>query len=161
MRRLALLSLFLAGGGLLPVALWPAPAAPPPGAKPPLTGVSEKPSPPIQLEARIVGDPLHPFGIVASASCRTGHEVELEVVLPPGVPHRAGDRLVRGKRCELRVDLEPAGRERREIFVRASIHEGSATQTRVLSLVLGDRPAAPPGQPRTNARGEAILEFQP
>jgi hypothetical protein len=54
-----------------------------------------------------------------------------------------------------------AGRERREIFVRASIHEGTATQTRVLSLVVSEAPAAPPGHPKTNARGEPILEFRP
>jgi hypothetical protein len=161
MRRLGPLFLFLAGGGLVPVALWTAPAASPPDAQAPPSGVSEKPSPPIDLEARIEGDPLRPFGIVASASSRTGHEVELEVVLPPGVLHRAGDRLVRGMRCLLRADLETDGRGRREIFVRASIHEGSATQTRVLSLVLGDAASAPPGHPTRNARGEAILEFKP
>ncbi len=120
-----------------------------------------KPKAPIDLSAEIVGDPAAPFGIQARASSRNGCEVELEIVLPDGVTHVAGERKLRGKRCEARVDLRAADRQRREILVRASFTEGGATLTRVLPLVLFDAPKAPPGTKRRNARGEAILELTP
>src|SRR5205814_5683049 len=79
---------------------------------------SYKPEAPIDLEARIVGDPSTPFAVEARAASRTSHEVELEVVLPEGVSRLAGERSARGKRCELRVDLHAPGLARREILVR-------------------------------------------
>ena len=146
MRRLALLPLIaLAGWGLPP--------------RPPASPC--KPTPPIDLEARIVGDPAAPFGIEARAESKTGREVELEIVLPDGVLHSGGERRARGKRCELRVDARAPGRARREILVRATLHDGATKLTRVLSLVLNDAPPAPAGTPKTNSRGEAILEFGP
>ena len=63
-----------------------------------------KPAAPIDLEARIVGDPAAPFGITARASSRTGAPVDLEIILPEGVTHSAGERKVRGRRCETRID---------------------------------------------------------
>lgn len=120
-----------------------------------------KPTPPINLEARIVGDPYAPFSIEAHAASRTGHEVELEIILPEGVAHVAGERRARGRRSELRVDVRAPGPARREIFVRATIREGDAKLTRVVPLVVNDAPAAPKGTLKTNSRGEAILEFGP
>ena len=120
-----------------------------------------KPTAPIDLEARIAGDPSAGFSIEARATSRTGHEVELEAVLPDGVAHLGGERRASGKRCEIRVEARAPGRERREIFVRATIREGGATLTRVVPLVLNDAPSAPRGTPRKNSRGEAILEFGP
>jgi hypothetical protein len=120
-----------------------------------------KPSSGIDLTAEIVGDPASPFGVLARATARNGAEVELEIVLPDGVTPVAGDRKLRGKRCEARVDLRAAGRQRREIFVRASVSEGGAILTRVIPLVLFDAPKAPPGTKRRNSRGEAILELSP
>jgi hypothetical protein len=150
MRRLALPFLMAAALAAWSLASRPAPAP-----------SSCKPSSPIDLEAKLVGDPYAPFGIVASASSRTGHEVELEVVLPDGVVHLGGDRRATGKRCGLRVDVQATGRERREIFVRATIRDGNARLTRVIPLVVNDAPAEPKGSLKTNARGEAILEFRP
>jgi hypothetical protein len=122
---------------------------------------SHKPEAPIDLEARIVGDPTRPFAVEARAASRTSHEVELEVVLPEGVTLLAGDRRARGKRCELRVDLHAPGPARRELFVRATIREGDAKLTRVVPLVLHDAPSPRKGSLKNNARGEAILEFGP
>jgi len=120
-----------------------------------------KPTAPIDLTAEIVGDPASPFGVIARATSRTGAEVELEVVLPDGVTHLAGARKLKGRRCEARVDLRTKDRARREIFVRASFTEGSATMTRVLPLVLFENPEPVRGAVRQNSRGEAILEFSP
>jgi len=120
-----------------------------------------KPVAPIDLTAEIVGDPASPFGVRARASSRTGADVELEIVLPDGVTHVAGERKLRGKRCEARIDLQARDRRRREIFVRASFTEGGATFCRVIPLVLFDAPVEPPGTKRRNSRGEAILELSP
>lgn len=144
MRRLALALLIAAGGCARP-------------ADPP----SCKPTPPIDLEAKIVGDPAAPFGIEARAASRTGHEVDLEVILPEGVQHLAGERRARGRTCALRLDARAAGGARREILVRATIREGTAVLTRVVPLTVGGPAAAPPGTLKTGSRGEAILEFRP
>ncbi len=120
-----------------------------------------KPSVPIDLTAELVGDPASPSGVRACAVSRTGADVELEIVLPDGVTHLAGERKLRGKRCEAQVDLKARDHQRREIFVRASFTEGSATLTRVIPLVLFDAPVAPRGAKRRNSRGEAILELSP
>ena len=128
---------------------------------PPPSPPSCKPTPPIDLEARIVGDPSGPFGIEASASSKTGLEVEIEIVLPDGVTHLKGERRAAGRRCGLRVDAHSPGQARREILVRATLREGTAKFTRVLPLLLNDAPPAPQGTPKTNSRGEAILEFGP
>jgi hypothetical protein len=122
---------------------------------------SSKPEAPIDLEARIVGDPSAPFAVHARASSRTQHEVELELVLPEGITHLAGERRAHGRQCDLRVDLHAPDDARRGILVRATIREGDAKLVKVVPLVLHDRPAASKGTPRKNAQGEAILEFGP
>ena len=149
MRRLGpavLLALLTAGG--IPFAI-------------PRSPTSCKPTAPIDLEARIVGDPSLPFGISAKASSRTGADVELEIILPDGVTHLAGAKKHNGRRCEARVDVRAKDRKRCEILVRATTVEGGATMTRVLPLVLFDGPVPAPGTPKKNSRGEGILEFSP
>jgi hypothetical protein len=146
MRRLALLlALLTAGGSSLII-----PASP-----------TCKPTAPIDLEARIVGDPSAPFGISARASSRTGSEVELEIILPDEVTHLAGVKKLSGRRCEARIDAQMNIRKRCEILVRATITEAGATMTRVIPLVLFDAPLPARGTPKKNSRGEAILEFAP
>jgi hypothetical protein len=148
MRRLALAllpALLAAGGSLLIV------PAPPPC----------KPTAPIDLEARILGDPSAPFGVSARASSRSGAEVELEIVLPDEVTHLAGLKKLRGRRCEARIDAHVKDRRRCEILVRATVTEGGATMTRVIPLVLFDAPVPSRGTLKRNSRGEAILEFSP
>ena len=120
-----------------------------------------KPTAPIDLEAQIVGDPSSPFGISARARSRTGAEVELEIILPDGVTHLSGAKKVKGRRCEARVDAAVKDHARREILVRASFTEGSATMTRVIPLVLFEGPAPVRGTPKKGARGDALLEFSP
>jgi hypothetical protein len=131
------------------------------GLSSPSRPASCKPSAPIDLDARLTGDPSSPSGVVARASSRTGGDVELEVVLPEGVDHVAGERKLKGRRCEARVDLRTADRTRREILVRATTTEGGATLTRVVSLPLFDGKERARGTPRKNSRGEAILELSP
>ncbi|MBI3855304.1 MAG: hypothetical protein HY293_06400 [Planctomycetes bacterium] len=120
-----------------------------------------KPTAPIDLEARLVGDPSSPFGISATATSRTGSEVELEILLPVGITHLSGDRKLKGRRCEARIDASVKDRTRREIFVRATTVEGGAVMTRVVSLLLFDGPLPARGTPGKNSRGEGILEFSP
>jgi hypothetical protein len=119
-----------------------------------------KPVAPIDLDARLVGDPASPT-ISVKASSRTGGDVEIEIVLPEGVTHVAGERKQKGRRCEARVDARVPDRLRREILVRATTVHGGATLTKVVPLVLFDRPAARSGNPKKNSRGEAILVFSP
>jgi hypothetical protein len=133
------------------------------GASRPISPVrsSCKPTPPIDIDARIVGDPSAPFGIVARATSPTGAEIDLEIILPDGVTHLAGQKRHRAKSCDLRIDVQARDRSRQEILVRASFTRENATMTRVVPLVLFD-PPAPPKQPvLKNSRGEAILEFSP
>jgi hypothetical protein len=146
MRRLALLLLtLLAAGASLPVV----PAR-----------TSCKPTPPIDLDARIVGDPAGAFDIVARASSSLGAEIDLEILLPDGVTCQTGKQRLKGKSCDLKVTAQAHDRSRREILVRASFTQGNATMTRVVPLVLFDAP--PAKHPvRRNSRGEAILEFSP
>jgi hypothetical protein len=120
-----------------------------------------KPTAPIDLEARLEGDPTTSFSVSARASSRLGLPVELEVVLPEGVAHHAGARKVSGVSCETRLDASVPDRTRREIFVRATVSEGTAKLTKVIPLVLFDkvRPAA--ATLRKNSRGEALLEYSP
>ena len=121
-----------------------------------------KPTAPIDLEAHLVGDPSSPFSVVAKASSRMNLPVELEVVLPEGVTHHAGERKVSGKSCETRLDASVRDRSRREILVRATVTLGSARLTKVIPLVLFDQPRPPAaGALRRNARGEALLEYSP
>jgi len=122
-----------------------------------------KPTAPIDLEAALVGDPSGgPFGVSAKATSRTGHDVDLEVVLPDSVTHLAGERKMRGRRCDLRVDLRAWDRKRSEILVRATIIEGTARLTRVVPLVIFDEaPAASKGREKVNSQGERIVEYSP
>lgn len=149
MRRTAfglLLALLTAGGSLLVAPVRPS---------------SCKPTAPIDLDARIVGDPGGPFAVAAKAVSRLGGDVELEIVLPEGMTHLAGERKHKGRRCEAKVDARVPDRRRREILVRATTVQGGATLTKVVPLVIFDRPGPAPGTPKLNARGEGILEFSP
>jgi hypothetical protein len=146
MRRLApLLLILLAAGASLPIV--------PPRA-------SCKPTPPIDLDARIVGDPSGVFEIIARASSPLGAEIDLEIVLPDGVACPSGKKRLQGKACDLRVTAQARDRSRREILVRATFTHANATMTRVVPLVLFDAPPVP-HPVRRNSRGEAILEFSP
>jgi len=146
MRRLApLLLILLAAGASLPIV----PAR-----------TTCKPTPPIDLDARIVGDPAGAFEIVARASSPLGAEIDLEILLPDGVSSPSAKKRLKGKSCDLRVPAQARDRSRREILVRATFTQANATMTRVVPLVLFDAP--PPKHPvRRNSRGEAILEFSP
>ena len=140
---------------LLLVALVAAHSPLPPPAPP-----SCKPTAPIDLDVRLVGDPAAPFGITAKASSRSGLPVDLEIVLPDGVTAVAGQRKAQGRACETRLDAVAGDRSRREILVRASVRQDGAILTRVVPVVLFDAPA-PKAAAAKNARGEAILEFHP
>jgi len=143
----ALLALLSAGGSLL---VERSPRA------------SCKPTAPIDIEASIVGDPSGAFGVTARAASRHGAEVDLEIVLPDGVIHLTGERKMRGRRCETRVDLRATDQNRKEIVVRATITDGEARLTRVLPLVIfAGPPPASKGRPGRDGRGEPILEFSP
>jgi hypothetical protein len=121
-----------------------------------------KPTAPIDLDATLTGDSSAGFRIAARASSRLGLPVDLEIVLPDGVTLTDGQRRATGKLCETRVDATALDQSRREILVRASVTQGGATMTRVVPLVLFDRPAPPPKMPlRKNSRGETILEYSP
>ncbi len=120
-----------------------------------------KPTAPIDLEAKLVGDPAGPFGITAHARSRTGSPVDLEIVLPDGVDRVAGDRRTRALVADLRLDARAKDRSRREIFVRATVTDGAAVQTRVVPLVLFDGPVPAQGRAAKDSRGEAILDFSP
>jgi hypothetical protein len=129
--------------------------------RPPRT--SCKPDAPIDVEASIVGDPAGAFSVSAKASSRTGLEVDLEVILPPGVTHVAGERKKRGRQCDLQVDLRAADRTRREIAVVATITDGlGARLVRSVPLVLFDGPVpAVKGRPGRDRRGNPTQEFSP
>jgi hypothetical protein len=149
MRRpllLLLLGLMTSGGSLL-IVPWMPPSC--------------KPTAPIDLEAKIIGDPSVPFGVIALASSRTGAEVELEIFLPDGILLLAGSPKQKGRRCEARLDLRAKDRTRLVIRVQATFVEGSARMSRVLSLVVFDGPVPVRGRPAKDARGNAILELSP
>ena len=121
-----------------------------------------KPTPPIDIDARIDGDPGSPFNVIAKASSRLGGPVDLEILLPEGITAHSGRNKVSGRACETRMELSARDRARREILVRASFTQGSATVSRVVPLVIFDRPLPAPKVPlRTNSRGERILEYSP
>jgi hypothetical protein len=123
--------------------------------------LSCKPVAPIDLDARLVGDPAAGFAVTATAASRTGAEVELEVVLPDGVAHVAGPRKLKGRKVETRVDARVKSGGRQEILVRATFTQGGATMTRVVPLLVQDAAPARPGTPKKSARGDPILEFSP
>jgi hypothetical protein len=150
MRRLALglLLALLTGGGTLLVTHRTPPE-------------SCKPTAPIDLDARIVGDPASPFAVTAQAVSRAGGEVEIEIVLPDGVVHLGGEKKRKARKCDTRVELRVNDRSRRVIFVRATVVAEGATLTKVVPLTLFDAPLPPRGTPGVNSRGEAILEFSP
>lgn len=121
-----------------------------------------KPTAPIDIDARIVGDPSVPFGITAKASSRLGLPIDLEIVLPDGVTAHAGRGRAFGKTCDVRLDASARDRSRREILVRATITENGAKLTRVVPLVLFDGPLPAAKTPvKVNSLGEAILEYSP
>lgn len=117
-----------------------------------------KPTAPIDLDARLIGDPTGAFGIAAKASSALG-PVDLEVVLPDGVTS-TGRRRAFGPASELRLDAVARDRSRREIIVRASVRQGGAVLTKVVPLVLFEAPIARPAVTK-NSRGEAIREYAP
>lgn len=146
-RRLLVLALALAHV--------PAPAPAP-------SRTSCKPTAPIDLEAALEGDPAGTFGVTARASSRLGAPIDLEIILPTGVTLQGGRPRASGPLCQAHVDATARDRSRREIFVRATVVQGSARLTKVVPLVLFDAPAAPPVPRRkTNSRGEPIAEFSP
>jgi len=121
-----------------------------------------KPVAPIDIEASIVGDPATGFGVSARATSRVAADVDLEVILPDGVTHLAGERRKRGRRCDVKIDLHAADRTRKEIAVVATITDGQARLTKVVPLVIFDGPPeAPKGRPARDPRGTPILEFSP
>lgn len=119
-----------------------------------------KPQAPITLSAELSGDPLASCEIRAEAVCDAA-EVEVEVVLPAGLAHLEGARTGTGRRVNLSVRARAADRRPRVVYVRATLREGSAKLTRVVSLPLEEAPRTPPGVLRKNARGETILELTP
>lgn len=117
---------------------------------------------PIDLDARLIGDPAGPFAVVAKASARNGAEVDLEIILPDGVAALGGTGKAKARRSEARLDLLARDRSPREILVRATIGEGTSRMTRVVPLVIFEGPLpASKGRPVRDARGEALLEFSP
>jgi len=120
-----------------------------------------KPVPPIEIEARLTGDPGGALRIVASASSRLDAEIEIDVTLPDGVTVAAGEPKRKGKRPEVKLDLRVRDRSSREILVRATMETGGARLTRVVPLALGPTPKAPLGVLKKNSRGEAIRELAP
>lgn len=118
-----------------------------------------KPTAPIDLDARLVGDPTGPFTISAKATSALG-PVDLDVVLPDGVTAEPGQRQKFGPRSELKLNAVARDRTRREIVVRASVTQGGATLTKVVPLVLFDAPA-PKAATKKNSRGETIVEYGP
>ncbi len=121
-----------------------------------------KPTAPIDLEAALEGDPVGTFGVTARASSRLDAPVDLEIILPHGVTLQGGRPRASGRACDAHVDASARDRSRREIFVRATVVQGSARLTKVVPLVLFDAPpAAPAPRRKTNSRGEAIAEFSP
>jgi len=122
-----------------------------------------KPVAPIDLEASLIGDPTAGFGVSAKATSRTGLEVDLEVILPEGVIHVAGERKKRGRQCDLRVDLRAGDRTRKEIAVVATITDGQGARlVRSVPLVLFDAPIPEKkGKPGRDRRGNPVQEFSP
>lgn len=121
-----------------------------------------KPEAPIELEASLLGDPVSPFGVSAKATSLSGDEVDLEIVLPGGVLHLGGERKVRGKRVETRVDLRATDQNPRQILVRASSSDGTGRLVKIVPLNLfgGPRPESK-GTLKRDPRGDLILEFSP
>ena len=62
-----------------------------------------KPIPPIDLEARIEGDPAGAFTIIARAGSSLEADVRAEVLLPDGVLHLGGVRSRSGREVGLLV----------------------------------------------------------
>lgn len=128
----------------------------------------KKPAAPFDLDLRTVGrpDPGVPFGLVVAATSRIAGEVTVEVSIPPGAEHLAGEarwsgRLRAGETRRLRLDLSVPDRDRREIFVTVQCAvDGKTRLARCASLVLHDAPVAAQGVPGRNARGEGILDFR-
>jgi hypothetical protein len=118
-----------------------------------------KPVAPIEVEARLEGDPSADFAVVARASTRIDADVDLEIHFPAGVTAGAGARRVAARSPELRVTARAEPGARREILVRATIQQGGARLTRVVPIVIGEGPPEAQGVLKTNSRGEKILEF--
>lgn len=116
-----------------------------------------KPVAPIALEATLEGDPAGRFAVAATASSDLG-EVEIEVVLPPGMTAEAGPRAAKGPG---KAGLKVGARGRGTIFVCATVRRGSARLSRTVAVPVDPPPAARRGVLRRNARGERILEFAP
>lgn len=126
-----------------------------------------KPTPPIDLDVRVVGrtDPGLPFGLIVTATPRAAGDGEMRITLPAGALVRAGDarwkgRFKAGQPCELRLDLSVPDRVRREILVTVECAvDGSTRLARCESIVLHDAPQASQGVPGRSSRGEGILDF--
>lgn len=120
---------------------------------------TNKPTPPVELEARLEGDPAGTFTIIVRTKSTIDGDVRAEVLLPEGVIHLEGARSRSGREVGLRLTARSPDASRREIFVRASVTHGGARMARVVCLVLNDSPIAKRGFPRRNSRGEKIIEF--
>lgn len=142
------------------------PASPPPLAAAPS---SCKPDAPIQVTARLIGDPHagSTCGVIVSFTALADGDVSIQVALPTGVGLVRGDTtwtspLRRGERRDLKLDVSIPDTLRREIVAYGTIAVGGARCTTATSLVLNESGAAPAsrGVEKRNSRGESILEFK-
>jgi len=125
------------------------------------TRTSCKPNAPIELEASLVGDPRSPFAVLAKANSLTGDEVEIEIILPDGVIHLGGERKARGKKVETRVDLRAQDQNPRQIFVQASISDGTGRVSKIVPLKIFGKPEEQKGTLKVDNRGDLILDGSP
>src|SRR6185503_11248984 len=108
------------------------------------TRISCKPAASIELEVSIVGDPAGVFGVAMKAASRIDADIDLEIEVLDGVAHVVGERKIRGRRSDGRVDLRALDRTPRQIVVRATISDGTARFVKVVPLNLfGGPPPAP------------------
>ncbi len=140
---------------ILPLACSPGPTA------------SSKPSPPIDLQVETVGKttPGSIFDLVVRATPHGDARVNIRISLPKGVILNAGKPqwsgpLRAGRTREQRVSLSVPDAARREILVSVEYRIDARTKLAACkSVILHDIPTPAQGVPRTNAAGEAILDF--
>jgi hypothetical protein len=131
---------------------------------------NNKPVAPIEIDLRFANTSQDnkETGIIFSASPSINvEELELEVKLPQGISHSAGDckwkgRLEKGKTKELKFSCIISDKNPKEIFAIASIRIDKDTRlSKVTSLLIGNPPAKL-HKPiiQKNHRGENIVEFQ-
>lgn len=130
---------------------------------------SSKPQAPLQLTARLVGDPHanSTCGLVVTATALADGDVTVDVALPPGLTRVGGERsfaapLRRGEARELRMDVLVSGTQRREIAITGTLRQGTAKLTSVCTVVVNEDGSLPQpgGVQTTDARGRKILEYR-